>query len=155
MLLDLMDLPGATYSCVADRVSGTLLGEVGTSTVPPAVVMEWGGGAAGFLAAAGGDGLDDLMISSHRFYHLVRPIEVGPRQLLMIYLCLDRGRSNLAAARRELGAVWLRNRLGAASVGPPVRAPAGPPAEVRRATPAALPGARIGSSPAVALLAPP
>src|SRR5690349_13466287 len=109
-----MDLPGATYSCVAHRDSGALLGEVGTSTVPPGVVMEWGGSAAGFLAAAGGDGLDDLMISSHRFYHVVRLVEVGSGQLL-IYLCLDRGRSNLAVARRELGATWLRNRLAVAS----------------------------------------
>ena len=50
VLLELMDLPGATYSCVADRVSGTLLGEVGASSVAPGVIMEWGGGAAAFLA---------------------------------------------------------------------------------------------------------
>jgi hypothetical protein len=156
VLLDLMDLPGATYSCVADRVSGTLLGEVGTSSVPPGVVMESGSGAAAFLAAAGGDGLDDLMITSHRFYHLVRPVDVGPRQLVMIYLCLDRGRSNLAAARRELGAAWLRNRLAMASVGAPAQAPV-PPPDVRpaRPAPAAPPTARNGFSPAVALLSPP
>ncbi|MCO1653482.1 hypothetical protein [Pseudonocardia humida] len=154
MLLDLMDLPGATYSCVAHRVSGALLGEVGTSAVPPGVVMEWGGNAAGFLAAADGDGLDDLMISSHRFYHVVRLVEVESGELL-IYLCLDRGRSNLAVARRELGASWLRNRLAVASVGPPPRPPAGPPEErVRRSAPAALPTPRNGSSPAVASLAP-
>jgi hypothetical protein len=81
----------------------------------------------------------------------------------MIYLCLDRGRSNLAAARRELGASWLRNRLAVASAGPPVQTPAAPVGEVggeiRRSAPAALPTAlpmaRNGSSPAVALLSSP
>jgi hypothetical protein len=156
VLLDLMDLPGATYSCVADRVSGTLLGEVGTSSVPPGVVMEWGGSAAGFLASAGGDGLDDLMITSHRFYHLVRPVETGPRQLLMIYLCLDRGRSNLAAARRELAASWLRRQLAVASVGPAPQAPGGPSEPLpRRSAPAALPVPRHDLSPGVSLRPPP
>src|SRR3954451_9542479 len=105
-----MDLPGATYSCVADRVSGTLLGEVGVSSIAPGVVMECGGGATAFLATAGGDALDDLMITSHRSYHLVRPVAADARQWLMIYLCLDRGRSNLAVARRELGSAGLHRR---------------------------------------------
>jgi hypothetical protein len=156
VLLELMDLPGATYSCVADRVSGTLLGEVGASTIAPGVIMEWGGGAAAFLAATGGDALDDLMITSHRYYHLVRPVAADARQWLMIYLCLDRGRSNLAVARRELGSARLHKRLTIASVGP---APPGPPAPpdtgLRRSVPAAMPTPRNGASPAVALLSRP
>jgi hypothetical protein len=153
VLLELMDLPGASYSCVADRVSGTLLGEVGVSSVAPGVVMEWGGGAAAFLASSAGDGLDDLMITSHRSYHLVRPVAADARQWLMIYLCLDRGRSNLALARRELAAPQLHKRLSTASVGPPPRAPVGPPdGGPRGSAPAAVPGSRNGASPAVALL---
>jgi hypothetical protein len=156
VLLELMDLPGAMYSCVADRVSGTLLGEVGVSSVAPGVVMEWGGGAAAFLATAGGDALDDLMITSHRSYHLVRPVAADARQWLMIYLCLDRGRSNLAVARRELGSARLHRRLSAASVGPAPPDPAAPPdAGLRRAVPAAMPARRTGASPAVALLSRP
>jgi hypothetical protein len=156
VLLELMDLPGATYSCVADRVSGTLLGEVGASSVAPGVIMEWGGGAAAFLAAAGGDALDDLMITSHRSYHLVRPVAADSRQWLMIYLCLDRGRSNLALARRELGSAGLHRRLSVASVGSPPRAPAGlADPGLRRSVPAAMPAPRNGASPAVALLSRP
>jgi hypothetical protein len=156
VLLELMDLPGATYSCVADRVSGTLLGEVGTSTVAPGVVMEWGGGAAAFLATAGGDALDDLMITSHRYYHLVRPVAADARQWLMIYICLDRARSNLALARRELGSARLHRRLAVASVGPAPPAPVEPPdVGLRRSVPAAMPTPRNGASPAVALLSRP
>lgn len=153
VLLELMDLPGATYSCVADRVSGTVLGEVGVSSVAPGVVMEWGGGAAAFLATAAGDGLDDLMITSHRSYHLVRPVAADAKRWLMIYLCLDRGRSNLAAARRELASPRLHKRLSVASVGPPPRAPA-PPSDSgpRGSAPAAMPSSRNGASPGVALL---
>src|SRR4051794_15343395 len=156
VLLELMDLPGATYSCVADRVSGTLLGEVGASTVAPGVIMEWGGGAAAFLATTAGDGLDDLMITSHRSYHLVRPVAADARQWLMIYLCLDRGRSNPALARRELASPRLHRGLSVASVGPPPRAPAEPPDPGRRrSVPAAMPSPRNGASPAVALLSRP
>jgi hypothetical protein len=156
VLLDLMDLPGANYSCVADRVSGTLLGEVGASSVAPGVVMEWGGGAAAFLATAPGDGLDDLMITSHRSYHLVRPVAADPSRWLMIYLCLDRGRSNLAVARRELASPTLHKRIAVASVGPPPSAVDPPGASPRRPVPATRPvpgpAARNGASPAVALL---
>jgi hypothetical protein len=155
VLLELMDLPGATYSCVADRVSGTLLGEVGTSTIAPGVVMEWGGGAAAFLAGSGGDALDDLMITSHRYYHLVRPVAADARQWLMIYLCLDRTRSNLAVARRELGSAGLHRRLSVASVGPAPPPVQPPDAGLRRSVPAAMPAPRNGASPAVALLSRP
>lgn len=152
VLLDLMDLPGANYSCVADRVSGTLLGEVGSSTVAPGVVMEWGGGAAAFLAASPGDGLDDLMITSHRSYHLVRPVAAGASRWLMIYLCLDRSRSNLAVARRELASPTLHKRIAVASVGPPPAAADPPGPGPRRPAPAPVPGSHNGASPAVALL---
>jgi hypothetical protein len=119
VLQELLELPGATYSCVADRTAGRLLDEAGTSSVAPGAVMELGGSAAGFLAFVAGDGLDDLMITSLRSYHLVRPVLGDPRQQLMIYLCLDRGRSNLAAARRELAAPSLHKRLASATTGPP------------------------------------
>jgi hypothetical protein len=153
VLLDLMDLPGATYSCVADRISGTVLGEVGASSIAPGVVMEWGGAAAAFLATTGGDALDDLMITSHRSYHLVRPSAPDSRQWLMVYLCLDRGRSNLAAARRELASPTFHKRLAIASAGPGPHPPEPPPDPgLRRSVPAAMPSLRNGASPAVALL---
>jgi hypothetical protein len=153
VLLELLDLPGATYSCVADRATGVLLDEVGASSVAPTAVVELGGSAAGFLSFVAGDGLDDLMLTSHRSYHLVRPVVADSRPPLMIYLCLDRGRSNLAAARRELAAPSLHKRLAAATAGPRPR-----PAELvgqgaPRAVPAALPAPRNTSSPAVSPLA--
>lgn len=156
VLLELLDLPGATYSCVADRATGALLDEVGVSTVAPSAVVELGGSAAGFLGIVAGDGMDDLMLTSHRSYHLVRPVVAESRQPLMIYLCLDRGRSNLAMARRELAAPRLHKRLAVASVGPPAGSATTPePPSGRSSVPAAMPTPRFGSSPAVALLSRP
>jgi hypothetical protein len=155
VLLELLDLPGATYSCVADRATGALLDEVGTSSVAPTAVVELGGSAAGFLGIVAGDGMDDLMLTSHRSYHLVRPVVADSRQPLMIYLCLDRGRSNLAAARRELAAPALHKRLAVASVGPAANPAPAPEPVVRRSVPAALPTPRHAFSPAVALLSRP
>lgn len=155
VLLELLDLPGATYSCVADRATGALLDEVGVSTVAPSAVVELGGSAAGFLGIVAGDGMDDLMLTSHRSYHLVRPVVAESRQPLMIYLCLDRGRSNLAMARRELAAARLHKRLAVASVGPPADPATNPEPAGRRSVPAAMPTPRNGSSPAVALLSRP
>jgi hypothetical protein len=120
VLQELLRLPGATYICVTDRMTGDLLAEVGSGTVDPAVVVEWGSAAAGFLAEASADDLDDVMITSRRSYHLLRQLGAGSPRPLLVYLCLDRARSNLAAARRELAAARLAERLTSAAVPAPL-----------------------------------
>jgi hypothetical protein len=106
VLRELLLLPGATYSCAAVRVSGELVGEAGSEPVDPATVVRWARSAAEFLAAADDD-LDDLMVTSRRSYRLVRPVDGGRHGPLLLHLCLDRTRANLAAARRELALVRL------------------------------------------------
>ncbi|MHA6782403.1 hypothetical protein ACVGOW_15655 [Pseudonocardia saturnea] len=116
VLRGLLLLPGATYSCVAVRASGELVAEAGGEPIDPAVVVRWARSAADFLAGAGDD-LDDLMITSRWSYRLVRPVDDAGRGPLLLLLCLDRSRANLAVARRELSRV----RLDAAEVAPQPR----------------------------------
>ena len=138
-LHSLLRLPGATYSCVVERDSGRVLAEVGSGEaasgdsegVVPYSVPRWGTAVAAMFDSTSGDELDDVMITGRRSYHLVRPI--GPGASVLVYLRLDRSRSNLAAARREVATV----RLGGGA------APATTPAA------AAVPAARSGSDAAV------
>ena len=138
-LHSLLRLPGATYSCVVERDSGRVLAEVGqgeaasgdTEGVVPYSVPRWGTAVAAMFDSTSGDELDDVMITGRRSYHLVRPI--GPGASVLVYLRLDRSRSNLAAARRELATV----RLG------------GGAAPATTAAAAAVPAARSGSDAAV------
>jgi hypothetical protein len=102
MVLGLLDLPGSRYSCVADRESGRILIQFGTAAVDPAVVLRWGMEATTALGTAADGGLEDFILTSGGHYHLVRPL--GEMQSLLVYLCVDRARVNLASARRELAA---------------------------------------------------
>jgi len=102
MVLGLLDLPGSRYSCVADRESGRILIQFGTAAVDPAVVLRWGMEATTALGTAANGGLEDFILTSCGHYHLLRPM--GEAQSLLVYLCVDRARVNLASARRELAA---------------------------------------------------
>jgi hypothetical protein len=151
-LQELLGLPGARYSCVADPVTGEVLGESGGAAGAVATgLLAWGSGATRFLAEADGDDLDDLIVSSRRSYHLVRPVVAGASGRLLVYLRLDRARGNLAAARRELASPRLQERLAGGARGggrpalpsgsaPPPADTASPPG-VRAVSLAALPGA--------------
>lgn len=82
------------------------------------------------------------MITSRRSYRLLRVLEGGSRRPVLVHLCLDRDRSNLALARRELAAVQVGEFVPAVSI--PEQGP--PPA----ATPIDDPPAPV-SAPAVPL----
>jgi hypothetical protein len=99
-------------------------------------VPRWGTAVATMFGATSGDELDDVMITGRRSYHLVRPLGSGAE--VLVYLRLDRSRSNLAAARRELAAVRL-----AGGAGTPDQAVAPPaPASARTRDDTSAPGAR-------------
>lgn len=111
-LRQLLQLAGARYSCVADEATGRVLVELGAADpAAPVAALEWGGAAARYFAAGDVDDLDDLMVTSRRAYHLVRRVAPSSSPPLLVYLCLDRARGNLAAARRELGMVRLQGLL--------------------------------------------
>ncbi|MFD1534646.1 hypothetical protein [Pseudonocardia aurantiaca] len=144
-LRELLRLPGSHYSCVADPATGRVLEEMGAETGSGAsgAVLGWGADAARYLTSAAADDLEDLMITSRRAYHLVRQIESASGERLLVYLCLDRARGNLAVARRELAAARLDEQPSGAS-----RLPI--PVPVQAASPAAerVAGTLFGPSPA-------
>lgn len=116
MVLGLLDLPGSRYSCVAERESGRIMIQFGTAAVDPAVVLRWGMEATTALGIATEGGLEDFILTSGDHYHLVRPLGAAPS--LLVYLCVDRARANLASARRELAAAR-PDEHGGASLSPP------------------------------------
>ena len=102
----LMEIDGAIGCCMADSSSGMVLAQAG-------------GGAAFNLeiAAAGNtevvrakrktmkaldlkDGIEDILITLSRQYHLIRPLRSN--DAIFLYLVLDKGRANLAMARHVL-----------------------------------------------------
>jgi hypothetical protein len=137
-LTGLLRLPGATYCCVVERDTGRVLAEVGRGEggagdgegVVPYSVARWGTAVAAMFDSTSGDDLDDVMITGRRSYHLVRPL--GPTASVLVYLRLNRARSNLAAARRELAAVRWGAGTGRATGSPPPS-----PSSPARAAPAA------------------
>jgi hypothetical protein len=118
-LRNLMALPGARYLCCAEQGTGAIIAERGIRVVDPEEVVAWLEGV-GLLLARGPDAdeLDDLMVTSGRHYHVLRQIAADGWPPIVVYLCLDRARSNLALARRELAVLNLaRNGVPALESG--------------------------------------
>lgn len=103
-LTKLMEPDGAQCAAVVDSNSGMLLGHLGS-------------GLDLDLAAAGNtevvraklktmkslglnDSIEDILITLGKAYHIIRP--VAAQEGLFLYLVLDRGRANLALARRAV-----------------------------------------------------
>ena len=101
----LMEIDGCLGCCIVDSNSGMMLGASG------------GGPISLEVAAAGNtevvrakrktmktlnlnDPIEDILITLHRQYHLIRPL--ASNDALFIYLALDRTRANLALARHHL-----------------------------------------------------
>ena len=103
-LAELMTIDGAMAVALVDGNSGMMLGSAG-------------GGVDLDVAAAGNtevvrskmktmkalklnDEIEDILITLGRQYHIIRPVASKPG--LFFYIVLDRGRSNLALARRKV-----------------------------------------------------
>jgi hypothetical protein len=144
MVLGLLDLPGSRYSCVAELESGRILIESGSAMLDPAVVLRWGMEAVAVLETVADGGMEDFIMTSRGHYHLVRPLG-GPRSLL-VYLCVDRTRANLASARRELASARPNDdNARVLTASPPEPLARLPPAVSRRVA-AAMPPASTGSA---------
>ena len=143
MVLGLLDLPGAKYSCVVERESGHILIEFGATTVDPAIVLRWGMEAATALGMAVDGGLEDFILTSGGNYHLIRPL--GASRSMLVYLCVDRARANLASVRRELAAARPDDRGATAAPMPPSEPPKGLSPGISR-TAAAMPPTSVPSA---------
>ncbi|WP_172457720.1 hypothetical protein, partial [Pseudonocardia sp. N23] len=114
----LMDIPGATCACVLDGDSGEVFGaishgmgdDVDTSVV--ATLAAAGMRLSGVPGHDGDDPVDDVTVTSRRSFHVLRPVDVGGRRVI-VYLRLQRGRSNLAVARRALAAPEVTSAVAA------------------------------------------
>ena len=112
-LKEALAIPGAVGAALVDYESGMSLGSVGGG--------EW---LDLEVAAAGNtevvrsklrvmsalklnDGIEDILITLHRQYHLIRLLAPTKRgdSTLFLYLVLDRERANLALARHSLKAI--------------------------------------------------
>ncbi|MGQ0573452.1 MAG: hypothetical protein ACT4RN_04510 [Pseudonocardia sp.] len=59
-------------------------------------------------------GIEDVLITSGRWFHVLRRVEVPAAEPVLVYLRLRRGHANPALARRELASVGFRDALLAA-----------------------------------------
>lgn len=104
----LMEIDGCIGACIVDSNSGMMLASNG-------------GGAMNLEIAAAGntevvrakrktmkalglnDGIEDILITLGRQYHLIRPL--SSNDSLFIYLALDKSKANLAMARHSLSSI--------------------------------------------------
>lgn len=98
----LLEVDGALCAALVDANSGMLLGKVGTG-------MDLDLAAAGNTEVVRAklktmkslnlnDSIEDILITLGKQYHIIRP--VASKAGLFLYLVLDKGRANLALARR-------------------------------------------------------
>ncbi|NJP34945.1 hypothetical protein [Micromonospora thermarum] len=107
-LKEAMQIDGAVGAAVVDYTSGMALGTLGSSKSLDLTVA-----AAGNTEVVRAkmrtlemlklnDTIEDILITLHKQYHLIRPLSGRNSQGLFLYLALDKGRANLAMARHQL-----------------------------------------------------
>jgi hypothetical protein len=112
-LKEALAIPGAVGAALVDYESGMSLGSVGGGEwldleVAAAGNTEVVRSKLRVMAALKlNDGIEDILITLHRQYHLIRLLAPTKRgdSTLFLYLVLDRERANLALARHGLKAI--------------------------------------------------
>ncbi|RCH69957.1 hypothetical protein DT019_00060 [Streptomyces sp. SDr-06] len=115
-LLETMRLPGALGAALVDWTSGLALGTIGDSPggdheAAAAEAAEFARSAAEHPAFApastdafgGSLPVEDVLVTAHGGYHLLRFVRTGHDSSIFLYLWLDRDQGNLALARLRLG----------------------------------------------------
>jgi len=106
-LKEAMTLEGALGAALVDYESGMMLGAVGGGHTLNLEIAAAGNtdvvrAKARTLEALGvREGIEDILITIDRQYHIIRLLSRGGSQLFL-YLALDRTRANLALARHRL-----------------------------------------------------
>ncbi|MFH9266356.1 hypothetical protein ACH4KN_19185 [Streptomyces sp. NPDC017546] len=121
-LLEVMRLPGARGAAVVDWTSGLALGTIGESpngdheatAAETAEVARMAAEQPAFAHLAPGGGaqppgqapstpVEDVIVTAHGGYHLLRFVETAFDSSVFLHLWLDRSEGNLALARLRLG----------------------------------------------------
>lgn len=104
-ITELLNVDGALAAAVVDYSSGMLLAGGGTASIDLEIaaadnteVMRAKMKTMGMLGL--NDVIDDILITLGEQYHLLRPLQ--KHDGLFLYQVLDKGKSNLALARRAL-----------------------------------------------------
>jgi hypothetical protein len=103
-----MDIDGALGAALVDYESGMALGSLGGDRY-----LDLDVAAAGNTEVIRAtlrsmqsldltDGIEDILITLGRQYHLIRLLTTNRSGTLFMYLALDRGKANLAMARYQL-----------------------------------------------------
>jgi hypothetical protein len=107
-LKDMMQIDGAVGAALVDYTSGMALGAVGTSEELDLTVASAGNTEVVRAEMRTiemmklDDGIEDMLITLGRQYHLIRPLAGRGSQGLFLYLALTKTRANLAMARHQL-----------------------------------------------------
>ncbi|WP_103510904.1 hypothetical protein [Streptomyces sp. SM13] len=121
-LLEVMRLPGARGASVVDWTSGLALGTIGESpngdheataaetaevarmtAEQPAFAHLTAEAEGGRPAAAPNTPVEDVIVTTHDGYHMLRFVETAFDSSVFLHLWLDRSEGNLALARLRLG----------------------------------------------------
>ena len=101
---DLMTVDGAICGAVVDSTSGMMLGSIGSGVdleVAAAGNTEVVRAKNKTMRALGlNDVIEDILITLGKHYHIIRPS--SRKEGVFIYFVLDKGRANLAMARRKV-----------------------------------------------------
>ncbi|MEA5360444.1 hypothetical protein VA596_12935 [Amycolatopsis sp., V23-08] len=107
-LKEAMTIPGAVGATLVDYDSGMSLGSIGGGEwldldIAAAGNTEVVRAKLRVMASLGlDDAIEDILITLHRQYHVIRPLSARGNSTLFLYLVLDRERANLALARHSL-----------------------------------------------------
>ena len=108
-LSKVMQLDGAVGTCVVDSNSGMMLGS-DSNNCPLNLEVASAGNTEVVRAKRKTmralnlkDTIEDILITLHGQYHLIRPL--SSNDALFIYLVLDKSRGNLAMARHQLAGI--------------------------------------------------
>jgi hypothetical protein len=109
-LQEAMAIPGAVGASLVDYTTGFAVASAGTApnsdheaaAAGTADVVQAANSRSLYVSAVPHDLLEDLIITTAGGYHLLRLVRTDFDSRLVLYVWLDRGRGNLAVARRRM-----------------------------------------------------